>query len=721
MAAQLHSVTVTVDSIIAQGCYAREIFGCGKPAFAIEAVVISATEDLVNCGFTPAARFIYIRTPATLTCPRPVESPYRVVLSLYETDPAQAGPSAGVPAIIKQVLLGNANSNGALAATIRPLFGGTRTATFSNTNAIVGVAITGTLIPPTVVLDRPTSPFDPTVGAELRISGNVGYATTTPLRLVISGPGGTEEVFRAPISGRFDYRWDGRLGQQTVPDGQYQIVAEMVVGGARDQKPVTVQRAARPELTVGMVQPSGNLSTETGAIAITLTATDAMQLEPAVAGPVPLASTQDPCSLPSRSTTLNPQSVLRGTRQVGWTLPRAGGATTAQPGIYCLRIDAVAPPNRAVTVINGLLRLRVVQAGAITVFTELSPAVPSLDPGAPVRVIARAVDDSGRPRRVGRLTVRAAPFNNLITSPQFQGTTCTATDICSFDVPRAAFEAVAPWLLSDAEADDGAGGQSVRSALRLADLDPRFIGPIIAVDVPVIRDPSGPFRQGTRNMKDVALHAGTGIELATPAGRAVFSDAVTALRRVLFGGSPSVRLNSVSESPDQLGIWLARTPATVTTVTTLQAANLCERQGVQPVAFAETQAVIHRVNCRDNADFGGATFSTELASSASGFASVFWHELHHAIFDLADEYCCDGGYGAPRPFPNIFGSLAECQAGGAEPALCVMTLNAMNVSTPQSLWRSGPLPDVMVDNTRENADDLRRARFVFAECRQGRC
>ncbi|NYZ60592.1 thrombospondin type 3 repeat-containing protein [Candidatus Micrarchaeota archaeon] len=47
------------------------------------------------------------------------------------------------------------------------------------------------------------------------------------------------------------------------------------------------------------------------------------------------------------------------------------------------------------------------------------------------------------------------------------------------------------------------------------------------------------------------------------------------------------------------------------------------------------------------------------------------HETGHKIFGMADEYCCDGGYWQPDPpFPNVYTSLASCQAGSTHPSSC---------------------------------------------------
>lgn len=70
--------------------------------------------------------------------------------------------------------------------------------------------------------------------------------------------------------------------------------------------------------------------------------------------------------------------------------------------------------------------------------------------------------------------------------------------------------------------------------------------------------------------------------------------------------------------------------------------------------FADNTAIIHLDDERDCAH--GSTFSSEY----NGNRTVV-HESGHAVFGLADEYCCDGGYWQDGSVPNIFSSLANCQ------------------------------------------------------------
>ncbi|HMQ94494.1 MAG TPA: hypothetical protein PKA33_14845 [Amaricoccus sp.] len=70
-------------------------------------------------------------------------------------------------------------------------------------------------------------------------------------------------------------------------------------------------------------------------------------------------------------------------------------------------------------------------------------------------------------------------------------------------------------------------------------------------------------------------------------------------------------------------------------------------------SFADSGAIVHATNFRDCAS--GGIFSSEPTSSRT-----FMHETGHALFGLADAYCCDGGYWQPAPWPNLYTSSTNC-------------------------------------------------------------
>lgn len=71
--------------------------------------------------------------------------------------------------------------------------------------------------------------------------------------------------------------------------------------------------------------------------------------------------------------------------------------------------------------------------------------------------------------------------------------------------------------------------------------------------------------------------------------------------------------------------------------------------------FADVKAIIHKDDWRDYTRVG------QYFTANNPMTQV--HEMGHALFDFADEYCCDGGYFASTkyPYPNIFNNQNSCQ------------------------------------------------------------
>lgn len=69
-------------------------------------------------------------------------------------------------------------------------------------------------------------------------------------------------------------------------------------------------------------------------------------------------------------------------------------------------------------------------------------------------------------------------------------------------------------------------------------------------------------------------------------------------------------------------------------------------------AFADLYLLVHQDTLRDCRN--GKKATTEPTS----FGAVV-HESGHALFDLPDEYCCDGGYG--KLHPVMYGELRGCE------------------------------------------------------------
>ncbi|MFH0835935.1 MAG: M64 family metallopeptidase, partial [Candidatus Micrarchaeota archaeon] len=72
-------------------------------------------------------------------------------------------------------------------------------------------------------------------------------------------------------------------------------------------------------------------------------------------------------------------------------------------------------------------------------------------------------------------------------------------------------------------------------------------------------------------------------------------------------------------------------------------------------SFADVTAVL--VNSSKYGGTGGNPFI-----QTAGRPRVFVHETGHALFGLADRYCCTGGYWEERPYPNLWSNLNACSS-----------------------------------------------------------
>ena len=93
-------------------------------------------------------------------------------------------------------------------------------------------------------------------------------------------------------------------------------------------------------------------------------------------------------------------------------------------------------------------------------------------------------------------------------------------------------------------------------------------------------------------------------------------------------------------------------------------------------SFADSSAIVSVAPPRECSTLG--VFSTANGVNNEGITTVV-HESGHNIFDLIDEYCCDGTYLQPLPFigpqpdkplNNIYHSLSECQQQSENGADC---------------------------------------------------
>jgi hypothetical protein len=107
------------------------------------------------------------------------------------------------------------------------------------------------------------------------------------------------------------------------------------------------------------------------------------------------------------------------------------------------------------------------------------------------------------------------------------------------------------------------------------------------------------------------------------------------------------------------------------------------------------------------------------------------HESGHALFGLQDEYCCDSNYNQLSNVPNIWTSLAGCQAEAADIGHPTSNCTQIAKGTTQSInfWYidpSGPTGSIMGSSQHEPGSDFgkagrRRINWRYGQCVGGQC
>ena len=115
-----------------------------------------------------------------------------------------------------------------------------------------------------------------------------------------------------------------------------------------------------------------------------------------------------------------------------------------------------------------------------------------------------------------------------------------------------------------------------------------------------------------------------------------------------------------------------------------------------------------------------------VQSAEAGETGVFIHETGHSAFELADEYCCNGGYFQTPDVPNVYRSRDACVADvgnlGGVAGDCRGMDSVYDPDTDPDFWVSDPASnDLMNDNTFARRADRRRITFVFDQCDQANC
>jgi hypothetical protein len=143
----------------------------------------------------------------------------------------------------------------------------------------------------------------------------------------------------------------------------------------------------------------------------------------------------------------------------------------------------------------------------------------------------------------------------------------------------------------------------------------------------------------------------------------------------------------------------------------------------QLLTVADAVALLHKTVLRDCSNI-------PLMSAEIDDEKAIIHETAHTLYRLQDEYCCNTNY-KPQPcVPNIYASLADCQADapnlGYDPSNCTQLSYE---TTVKDIWRIDPSTEpacIMGPNQNKatsvfRAACLRRLIWRYKKCVAGEC
>lgn len=138
---------------------------------------------------------------------------------------------------------------------------------------------------------------------------------------------------------------------------------------------------------------------------------------------------------------------------------------------------------------------------------------------------------------------------------------------------------------------------------------------------------------------------------------------------------------------------------------------------------ADAVAILHTTGLRD-------CRSGNLISSEINYDKTLLHETGHVLFNLQDEYCCDSSYHPQDCVPNLWNSLAACQADApniTHPATNCAQLSKGTQTLPYWYIDPAGADGCMMGDGQHNANSdfgkacQRRIQWRYAKCGQGQC
>jgi hypothetical protein len=395
-----------------------------------------------------------------------------------------------------------------------------------------------------------------------------------------------------------------------------------------------------------------------------------------------------------------PGTPSQGTFGIKVTGTSNGGPTS--PGSVCQSIDLIAAPPAILNVQH---------------FPFLA------EPGQTVDLNARSMDARGAPRVVARLdvfgSVQSVP-GTAPAPPTAPLKTCFMASACTARITLPAGGSFFSWQATAADragtiATHGWRGQRVVDAGTFAQSASLSLPTDVALNGPLMSD-----LRDVAHSLDLVFAVSTEFDWNNPTDRQTIGAALDGFMTRLWGmaGAGAPAPTTFLARPDLVRLYVISEQRTVRTT---PKPNLCD-WSVPGVAWADAIGILHRQSCRNNATPWNRSFSATLTSP-----DTIFHELHHALFGLADEYeSGDGGYFEEHPFPNIYNNLSDCLAVvGREPNGCgpITQIDIVTrMATGVTFFRlDDSVPDVMWEGGTQRFGDIRRINWKEGLCDAGGC
>lgn len=724
---------------------------CTKPDFFMAVGTGSGAQAPVFV--TPVVPDIMYVDPAPPTWsggPFTVARPARLTIDLFDAD-GPATDRAGDGSIeddltsVREAVDIRTGPGTNVTLDLEPLIGiGEQTLSFTGENATVRVAVLVELIPGRLTnLALSTTSYRPSDGGTVTMTGTgTGGAALTftvfgPTGIAFTG-GATLPAGSTTASASASATWNGRLPNGSfAPAGQYRVEVAgfdpapsfgsraRTIPEAISQTLTILAPAATPTLTFLGLDPGNQWSPESGPLLARVASNSNLTIGSRIFDGGFCSGSQQAVG---GSASLTAGSM--GT--ISWN-GRLPAGTFLGVGGYSLQLFATNPAGA----VNPIcVPFSVIALGPPLVIVQHAPFLAS--PGQTVTFTARSVDADGKPRRVATLTVSAqvgivglpAPAAGappLATCPN--ATTCTATlTLPPMVASRMAWKGDVLDASGTITVSSGWRGQRVTNWSTVSGT----LGSVaIAVDEalpgPLAINPIVDHARGW----DLVFNVSNEFRWSDAADLGLIGSSLDGFMMRLWGleGFDTPAGTTFLARPDLVSVYLNPEQ---TQVTWAGSANECD-WSAPGVAWADARGVLHRTPCRDNASFFTRSFSAKLGSR-----DVILHELHHALFGLADEYANtttaagiggDGGYSTSAELPNVFTNLADCVAvPGRPPGGCTMINEVERGSVP--LRFSGrvffrlddpALLDIMDANGRQRFADIRQAKFREARCAAADC